>query len=250
MPLPTKDQIDWNDPAKACSSFTTITGDQKKDCTTALTYSTCISTVNGYIANRNTEVNKQINDDQNAKYSRWQSKTGEFQKWTDRENSLRNERRPYAIDGDQGCGNDCGVGWEKYGDHAACGKNRRQIDCKRTENGIQNELPISDYRNEEPIKPSVPVISNITAKATDCCINEVNIVNSSIRNTSVNQSCVKDGATTGLTNINSSGTIKGTGSTKIIDSSITSSQEQQQYMIIAIIISIILSSSVLLLLIS
>ena len=108
------------------------------------------------------------------------------------------------------------------------------------------------YRDVRPTKPSVPVIDRITAKATGCCINETNLVNSSIDNTQISQTCIQNGEIN-TQRVESSGnqiTKSGSGSTSIVDSSAKSSgDEQQQYMIIAIvIISIILSSSVLLLL--
>lgn len=249
MPLPTKEQIDWSNPSNACPLPTT-TGNQKNDCKTGLNYTTCTNTVNGFITNRNTQVDQEVTNAYNAKTDHWQNKNGEYQSWADRENSLKNERRPYAVDGDQGCGNDCGAGWEKYGDHRGCGgKNNRQIDCKRSAQGIQDEM--RGWRDAKPTKPTSPVIASISAKATDCCMNETNIINSKIDNSKITQTCIKDGKTI-TQEVESSGnqiTTSGAGSTLILNSSSKSSSDQQQYMIIAIvIISIILSSSVLLLL--
>lgn len=248
MPLPTKEQIDWSNPGAACSLAAT-TGNQKNDCKAGLNYTTCTNTVNGFITNRNTQVDAQATVDFNAKTDHWQNKNGEYQSWADRENNLKNERRPYSVNGDRGCGNDCGAGWEKYGDHPGCGKNNRQIDCKRSAQGIQDEM--RGWRDAKPTKPASPVISNISAKATDCCMNETNIINSKVDNSKITQTCIKDGKTI-TQEVESSGnqiTTSGAGSTLILNSSSKSSSDQQQYMIIAIvIISIILSSSVLLLL--
>lgn len=246
MPLPTsKDDIDWNNPAASCAQYKKEpTNDQQKDCRASHTYGNCISTVNEFVPLHNQDLERQGTAEYDAKHSEWADMRGQWQGFKDRKNGLAGERKWKGNCRDLG-------DWNNTGNDRNCGKNCTEHECQRTENQINNDLPQSDYLNQEPKSASFvkPKAGTINAKVPDCCINEVNIVNSSVKNTDIKQSCVKDGVTVGSNNVNSSGGTSGTGSTKIVDSSVTSSSQQQQYMIIAIvIISIMLSSSVLLLL--
>jgi hypothetical protein len=249
MPLPTKDQINWSNPSAACADFKKDpTGDQVKDCRNTMTYGNCISTVNEFIPVHNQELDQQANDEFNNKHNQWQNKNGDYQNWGNKRNELANEK----IDGPN-CGG-CPAGWNQVGTRDGCGKGNHINECKRSDGQISNDLNGKGYMAAEPRRDQFNKahVNNIDAKVTDCCINQVNVVNSKLDNTNITQSCAKDGVTTGSNNLNSSGTTSGTGSTKLVNSSVagvTSSSQQQQNIIIAIvIISIILSSSVVLLL--
>lgn len=248
MPLPTKDQIDWSNPSAACAQFKKDpTGDQVKDCRNTMTYGTCISTVNEFIPIHNQELDQKANDEFNNKHKQWQDKNGDYQDWGNKRNELANEK----IDGPN-CGG-CPAGWNQVGTRDGCGKGNHINECKRSDGQISNDLNGKGYMTAEPKRDQFNKahVETINAKVTDCCINQVNVVNSKLDNTIISQSCVKDGVTTGSNNLKSDGTTSGTGSTTVVNSSITSSSQKQLYMIIiVVIISIILSSSVLLLLVS
>jgi hypothetical protein len=236
MPLPTKEQINWSNAPASCP-LPISTGNQKNDCKAGLNYTTCVNTVNGFISQRNTEVDTQVGHD----HRRWENKSDEYQGWANHLNHITNERKGGV------CG-DCPAGWTEQSRSDGCGKGNHQKECKKTPDTINSEM--QGYRDVKPSKPPSPVIASISAKATDCCMNEVNIVNSKVDNSKITQTCIKDGKTI-TQEVESSGKelkTTGSGSTSILNSSAKSS-DQQQYMIIAIvIISIILSSSVLLLL--
>jgi hypothetical protein len=238
MPLPTKAEVDWNAPALACVKYKKEPGtNAKKNCASALSYALCISTVNEYINSHNSDLRTQAQSEYTSSKTSWDNQLASAMDTLDREEKNGT--------GDQGCG-ECQAGWKV--------KWIKQHECGGTQNVCQRDATTMDQErakwkgaHSEPQQNQFTKVEvdHITPSITNCCVNETNIVNSSLSNTTINQTCINDGVISS-SNVASDGTTSGTGSTTIIDSSISSSGSWKLYVVS--VISLILSSFVLLLL--